>query len=192
MRRIIVSQFVTVDGVVEAPADEPGFDRGGWAFKYDRGADGHQYKADEVNDAGALLFGRKTYEAFAAVWPTMREDTGIADKMNSTPKYVVSSTLKTADWANSTILDGDAMAQVRELKSGDGGDILLHGSIALAAALAEHDLVDGYRLMVFPVVLGAGRKLWGDTGAPADLSLVEARAVGDAGVVVQTYERQRA
>jgi dihydrofolate reductase len=191
MRKIIVSQFVTVDNVVEAPADEPGFDRGGWAFRYDRGPDGHQYKADEVNDAGALLLGRKTYEAFAAVWPAMREDTGIADKMNSTPKFVVSSTLKTADWANSTILDGDAIAQVRELKSGDGGDILLHGSIALASALAEHDLVDGYRLMVFPVVLGAGRKLWGDTGAPADLSLVEARSVGDAGVVVQTYERKR-
>jgi len=192
MRKIVVSQFVTVDGVVESPAPEPGFDRGGWAFKYDRGAEGHKYKADEVETAGALLLGRKTYEAFAAVWPTMREDTGIADKMNSTPKYVVSSTLKTADWANSTILADDAIAAIRELRAGDGGDILVHGSLALVAALAEHDLVDVYRLMVFPVVLGAGRRLWGETGAPADLTLQETRAVGDAGVVVQTYERHRA
>ena len=192
MRKIVVSQFVTVDGVVESPAPEPGFDRGGWAFKYDRGADGHQYKADEVETAGALLLGRKTYEAFAAVWPTMREDTGIADKMNSTPKYVVSSTLETASWANSTILADDPMAAIRELRAGEGGDILVHGSLALVTALAEHDLVDVYRLMVFPVVLGAGRRLWGETVAPAELSLLETRAVGDAGVVVQTYERRRA
>jgi dihydrofolate reductase len=191
MRKIIVSQFVTVDNVVEAPAPEPGFDRGGWAFTYDRGADGHQYKADEVNDAGALLLGRRTYEAFAAVWPTMREDTGIADTMNALPKYVVSATLQTADWNNSTIVGGDVVERIRELKAGDGGDFLVHGSLALVTTLAEHDLVDGYRLMVFPVVLGAGRRLWGDTGAPADLSLVEARPVGDAGVVVQTYERKR-
>jgi dihydrofolate reductase len=191
MRKIIVSQFVTVDNVLEAPADEPGFDRGGWAFRYDRGADGHQYKADEVEAAGALLLGRKTYEAFAAVWPTMRADTGIADKMNSMPKYVVSSTLTAAEWHNSTIVSGDAIARIRDLRAEDGGDLLVHGSATLVAALAEHDLVDGYRLMVFPVVLGAGRKLWGDLAAPADLTLVETRAVGDAGVVVQTYERRR-
>jgi dihydrofolate reductase len=191
MRKIIVSQFVTVDNVVEAPANEPGFDRGGWAFAYDRGPEGHQYKADEVETAGALLLGRKTYEAFAAVWPTMREDTGIADKMNSLPKYVVSTTLTTADWENSTILGDDAIERIRELKEQDGGDILVHGSLDLVGALAAHDLVDGYRLMVFPVVLGAGRTLFGGSSAPRDLRLVETRAVGDEGVLVQTYERKR-
>ncbi len=187
MSRIVVSQFVTVDGVVEGPGNEPDFDRAGWAFQFDRGDEGNRYKLEEVFGAGALLLGRVTYEGFAAVWPSMTDEVGFADKMNTMPKYVVSSTLAEPGWANSTVLSGDVADEVEKLKRRDSGDILVNGSIQLVRTLAEHGLVDEYRLMVFPIVVGAGRRLFGDTDQVATLRLVEAKPVGPDGVAVLTY-----
>src|SRR5690348_4274107 len=123
MRRLVVSEFVTLDGVVEDPGGAEAFDLGGWAFQFDRGPEGDKFKLDEVADAGAMLLGRTTYEGFAEGWPSRTDDAGFADKMNGMAKYVVSTTLKSADWNNSTIIDGDVAAEVRRLKEGEGGDL---------------------------------------------------------------------
>jgi dihydrofolate reductase len=161
-----------------------GFDRAGWAFPFDRGDEGHKFKLDEVLAAEALLLGRITYEGFAAAWPRMTDDVGFADKMNSMPKYVVSTTLTEPGWHNTRVLGGDAVTEVRQLKQAPGGDLLVNGSGHLVRTLAAHNLVDEYRLMVFPVVLGSGKRLFGN-GATTDLGL-EAGPVGPAGVVVLT------
>jgi dihydrofolate reductase len=187
-RRIIVSEFVTVDGVMEDPGGAGEFDRGGWAFKYDRGPEGDKFKLDEVMQADVMLLGRKTYEGFARAWPDMTDDVGFADKMNSMPKYVISATLGQADWSNSTILTGDVVAAVTSLKEQGGGDILVAGSGQLVRTLHRHGLIDEYRLMVFPVILGAGERLFGDDAGVSSLRLVSASTVGD-GVLILTYER---
>jgi dihydrofolate reductase len=187
-RRIIVSEFVTVDGVMEDPGGAGEFDRGGWAFKYDRGPEGDKFKLDEVMQADVMLLGRKTYEGFARAWPDMTDDVGFADKMNSMPKYVISATLGQADWSNSTILTGDVVAAVTSLKEQGGGDILVAGSGQLVRTLHRHGLIDEYRLMVFPVILGAGERLFGDDAGVSALRLVSASTVGD-GVLILTYER---
>ncbi|MEU8251134.1 dihydrofolate reductase family protein [Nonomuraea sp. NPDC048916] len=150
--------------------------------------EGGQFKLDEVLAADALLLGRVTYEGFAAVWPKMRDDVGFADKMNGMRKYVVSTTLSAPEWRNTTVIRGDLAEEVGHLRQRPGGDILVTGSGRLVQALAELDLVDEYRLMVFPVVLGAGRRLFGDGARVTDLRLVEARPVGPDGVVVLTYQ----
>jgi dihydrofolate reductase len=187
MGKLVVSQFVSVDGVAEGPGNEPGFDRSGWAFQFDRGDEGNQFKLDEVFAADALLLGRTTYEGFAAAWPSMTDEAGFADKMNGMPKYVVSTTLTAPTWTNSTVLGGEVAAEVAKLKGELDGDILVNGSLQLVHALGQHDLVDEYRLMVFPIVVGAGRRLFADTTGTAPLRLIEAKPVGTDGVLTMVY-----
>jgi dihydrofolate reductase len=191
MRRVIVTEFVTLDGVMEDPGGAEGFEHGGWSFKHDRGAEGDKFKLDELVDAGALLLGRVTYEGFAKAWPSMTDEVGFADKMNGMPKYVVSSTLMDATWNNTTVLRGDAATEVAALKQQPGGDLLLAGSRTLAAALLRHGLVDELRLMVFPVILGTGMRLYGSDIPPNMLRLVESATIG-AGVQILVYQPQPA
>jgi dihydrofolate reductase len=174
MSKIVVSQFITVDGVVEDPGGSEGHERGGWAFQFERGAEGDKFKLDEVMASDALLLGRVTYEGFAAAWPSREGD--FADKFNTMPKYVVSSTLEDPEWNNSTVVGLDEIAGLRDRGE---GDILVNGSVQLVQALAERGLVDEYRLMVFPVVLGQGKKLFADDGVRQPLSVVEARPAGE-------------
>jgi dihydrofolate reductase len=189
MGRIVVTEFVSVDGVMEDPGGGETFDRGGWAFRFERGPEGDKYKFDELLESEALLLGRVTYQGFAKAWPTITDEVGFADKMNSMPKYVVSSTLKDAEWNNSTVITGDVVDEIRTLVHGIGGNILVAGSATLVATLVEHDLVDEYRLMVYPIVLGAGKRLFKDTHGPTSaLKLVEAKAV-DSGIVFHTYRK---
>ena len=183
MGKVIVSQFITVDGVVEDPGGSENFERGGWAFDFDRGDDGNQFKLDEVMAAEALLLGRTTYEGFAAAWPEREGE--FADKFNNMPKYVVSSTLSEPDWNNTQVIGTD---DVERLKSEIDGDILVNGSVQLVAALADAGLVDEWRLMVFPLVLGKGKKLFESDVPKAALELTDSRPVGDDGVTVQVFQ----
>jgi dihydrofolate reductase len=174
MSRIVVSQFITLDGVVEDPGGSEGMEHGGWAFQFERGPDGDKFKLDEVMSSDALLLGRITYEGFAAAWPSREGD--FADKFNSMPKYVVSSTLEDPEWNNSTVIGLEDLSGLRDRHD---GDILVNGSVQLVEALAARGLVDEYRLMVFPVVLGRGKKLFADDGVRQPLSVVEAKPVGE-------------
>jgi dihydrofolate reductase len=169
MGRIVVTEFISLDGVIEDPGGSEDFEYGGWTFEIERGEDGDKFKLDEALDADALLLGRKTYEGFAAAWPS--RDGEFADKFNNMPKYVVSSTLKDPDWTNSTVLDGDLAEDVSKLRQDVEGDIVVHGSAQLVQGLVEHGLVDELRLMVFPVVLGAGKRLFGETSDKRRLRL---------------------
>ena len=184
MGKVVITEFVSLDGVMEDPGGAEDYEHGGWTFAIDRGKDGDRFKADEGDAAEALLLGRRTYEGFAAAWPTMQGE--FADKFNAMPKYVVSSTLSDPQWTNSTVLRGDLVAEVDKLKDALGGDIVVHGSAQLAQALIEHDLVDELRLMVFPVVLGRGKRLFAVTGAKKPLRLTDCKTVGD-GIAVLTY-----
>lgn len=188
MGRVVVTEFVSLDGVMEDPGGAEDFEHGGWTFKFDRGPDGNQFKLDEVLESDALLLGRVTYEGFAAAWPTVTDDVGFADRMNGMPKFVASTTLDEADWSNSTVIKGDVAEEVTRLKQQPGGDILVAGSARLVHTLMRHDLVDEYRLMVFPVVLGSGKRLFPDAGGKTTLTLVESRPLGPDGVVLLTYE----
>jgi dihydrofolate reductase len=185
MGRIIVTEFVSLDGVMEAPGGGENYKHAGWTFQIKRGEEGDKFKLDETLDSEALLLGRVTYEGFAKAWPKMKND--FADKFNSMPKYVVSSTLKTADWNNSTILSGDVIEEVRALKAKLQGNIVVHGSARLAQALVANDLVDELRLMVFPVILGSGKRLFGTIDQKKSMKLVSSRTVGD-GVGILIYE----
>jgi dihydrofolate reductase len=185
MAKVVVTQFVTVDGIFEDPGGSEEFERGGWAFQFDRGAEGNQFKLDEVLASDALLLGRTTYEGFAAAWPSRTGE--FADKFNGMRKYVVSSTLTDPEWNNSTVISGSVADEVRKLKQANGGDILVNGSAQLVETLMANDLVDEYRLMVFPVVLGKGKRLFGDPEAAKALELAEVRPVGPDGVVILTY-----
>ena len=184
MARIVVTEFVSLDGVVEDPGGAEDFKHGGWTFEIDRGEDGDRYKLDEALEADALLLGRKTFEGFAAAWPSMTGE--FADKFNAMPKYVVSSTLKEPQWNNSTVLKGDVVEEVSKLRQGPEGDIVVHGSAQLVQTLVENDLVDELRLMVFPVVLGSGKRLFGEMGDKKRLRLTDSKTVGD-GVTILTY-----
>jgi len=187
MGKVVVSQFITLDGVAEDPGGAEDFDRGGWAFEFSRGDEGDKFKLDEVMAADALLLGRKTYEGFAAAWPGRTDDMGFADKFNNMPKYVVSTSLSDPEWTNSHVLGDDLTAEVERLKSEVNGDILVNGSLQLVHALAAAGLVDEWRLMVFPVVLGEGKKLFSDGGTPkTPLELTQSQAVGD-GVAILVY-----
>jgi dihydrofolate reductase len=190
MRRIVVTEFVSLDGVMEDPGGAEGTAGGGWAFKFERGAEGDKYKLDELMAADAMLLGRVTYEGFAQAWPSITDEVGFADRMNGMPKYVVSSTLQKAEWNNSRVLRGDVAAEVGKLKQEPGGDILVAGSARLVHALQEADLVDEYRLMVYPTVLGAGKRLFADGGRASALRLVEARPAG--AVAIMTLQPVRA
>ncbi len=188
MAKLVVSQFVTLDGVAEDPGGAEGFDRGGWAFKFDRGPDGDQFKLDEVMAADALLLGRLTYEGFAAAWPSREGE--FADKFNNMAKYVVSTTLRDPEWQNSTVIADDVAGQVAKLKEAPGGDILVNGSMSLLPTLIEHDLVDEYRLMVFPAIAGDGKRLFGETVDMKALKLTGSRQAGE--VLITTFEPVRA
>ncbi len=188
MGRVVVSEFVSLDGVMEDPGGSEGTRNAGWTFRFGRGAGGDRFKLDEVLEAEALLLGRVTYQAFAGAWPTMEDPVGFAAKMNAMPKYVVSTTLRDGDatWNNSTVLRGDAAADVRALKETVRGDLLVAGSASLVQSLVEHGLVDEFRIMVFPIVLGSGKRLFGDVSEAAVLALDEVTTVGD-GIVILTY-----
>jgi dihydrofolate reductase len=183
--RIVVTEFVSLDGVMEAPGGGESFRHGGWSFEIERGEEGDKFKLDETLSSEALLLGRVTYEGFAAAWPAREGE--FADKFNTMPKYVVSSTLEDPEWSNSTVLKGDVAEEVARLKREQDGDIVVHGSAQLVQALVEHDLVDELRLMVFPVVLGSGKRLFGETGEKKPLNLVDSKMVGD-GVAILVYE----
>ena len=187
MGRIVVTEFVSLDGVVEAPGGGEDFKYAGWTFEIDRGDEGNKFKLDETVSSEALLLGRVTYEGFAAAWPSRTDEFGFADKFNSMPKYVVSSTLEDPEWNNSTVLKGDVVEEVSRLKQEQEGDIVIHGSPQLVQTLIEHDLVDEYRLMLFPVVLGSGKRLFGETTEKKSLRLVDSKVVGD-GVAILIYQ----
>jgi dihydrofolate reductase len=186
MGRIVVTEFISLDGVIEAPGGDEGFRHKGWSFDIDRGEEGNKFKLDETMASDALLLGRTTYEGFANAWPG--RDGEFADKFNSMPKYVVSSTLRDPEWTNSTVLDGDVAESVAKLKQQHDGDIVVHGSASLVQALIEHDLVDELRLMVYPVVLGSGKRLFGETSDKKPLKLTSSQSVGD-GVAILVYGR---
>jgi dihydrofolate reductase len=183
MGRIVVTEFVSLDGVMEDPGGSENFKYGGWTFEIDRG-EGSKFKLDETLESEALLLGRVTYEGFAEAWPSRQGE--FADKFNRMPKYVVSSTLEEAEWNNSTVLKGDVAEKVSELRQEHDGDIVVHGSAQLVQTLLEHDLVDELRLMVFPVVLGSGKRLFGDTSEKKRMRLVDSKTVGE-GVSILIY-----
>ena len=183
MGRIVVTEFITLDGVVEDPGGSEGHPHGGWAFETVRG-EGEKFKFDETMASEAILLGRRTYEGFAQAWPSREGE--FADKFNSMPKYVVSSTLKNPDWGDSTVLTGDLAEAVAKLRGQHDGDVVVHGSVQLAQALLANDLVDELRLMVFPVVLGSGKRLFGSSSDKKPMRLAESREVGD-GVVILVY-----
>jgi dihydrofolate reductase len=188
MSKLVVSEFVTLDGVMEDPGGAEGFDRGGWAFRFERGPEGDRFKLDEVLEADALLLGRRTYEGFAEAWPSRTDEAGFADKMNAMRKYVVSTTLETAGWNNSTLIAGDVATEVAKLKDQPGGDILVAGSRTLVQTLLRHDLVDELRLMVFPVALGSGKRLFPDAAEMTTFELVETRPAGAVAILVLRRE----
>jgi dihydrofolate reductase len=188
MGRIVVSEFVSLDGVIEAPGGGEDYRHGGWSFEIDRGPEGDRFKLDETIQAEALLLGRVTYEGFAAAWPTMQGE--FADKFNSMPKYVISSTLEQPEWNNTTVLGGDLVDEVSKLRESVSGDVVVHGSARLVQGLLEHDLVDELRLMVYPVVLGSGKRLFGKTTDKTRVRLTDTQLVGD-GIVIHTYESVR-
>ncbi|HMJ01040.1 MAG TPA: dihydrofolate reductase family protein [Gaiellaceae bacterium] len=185
MGRIVVTEFVSLDGVMEDPGGAESFKHGGWTFEISRGDEGDKFKLDEALSSEALLLGRVTYEGFAAAWPSREGE--FADKFNNMPKYVVSSTLEEPEWSNSTVLKGDLAEEVAKLKQAHEGDIVVHGSASLVQALLEHDFVDELRVMVFPVVLGSGKRLFGETSDKKPLRLVDSKTVGD-GVAILTYQ----
>jgi dihydrofolate reductase len=183
--RIVVTEFVSLDGVMEAPGGGENFKHAGWTFEINRGDEGDKFKLDETFSSEALLLGRVTYEGFAAAWPSREGE--FADKFNAMPKYVVSSTLQDPEWNNTTVLKGDVVEEVAKLREAQDGDIVVHGSARLVQTLVEHDLVDELRLMVFPVVLGTGKPLFDGTSDKKPLRLVDSKVVGD-GVAILVYQ----
>jgi len=191
MGKLVVTEFISIDGVIEDPGGAEDFAHGGWVFQFERGEEGNKFKLDEVLEAEAQLLGRVTYEGFAAAWPSRTDEAGFAERMNAMPKYVVSSTLRELTWSNSTLIEGDVAAEVAKLKKQVPGDILVAGSATLVRALVDHDLVDELRLMVFPIVLGSGKRLFGDSASTKAFRLLESQPVGDDGVVILRYEPVR-
>lgn len=191
MGKVVVSQFITVDGVIEDPGGSENHDRGAWAFQFERGPEGDQFKLEELQASDALLLGRTTWEGFAEAWPGRTDDAGFAEKFNTMPKYVVSTTMSDEDagWENSHVVRGDLAEEVGKLKEKHEGNLMVNGSIQLVHALADKQLVDEYRLMVYPTVLGDGKKMFGQTGRAQDLKLVETKPVGDQGVMVAVYQQ---
>jgi dihydrofolate reductase len=185
MGRIVITEFVSLDGVMEDPGGAEQFEHGGWSFEFARGEAGDRFKLDETMGSAALLLGRVTYEGFADAWPS--RDGEFADKFNTMPKYVVSSTLHDPEWTNTTVISGDDLATaVGRLKTELDGDVVVHGSASLAQALLAQDLVDELRLMVFPVVLGTGKRLFAEGSGKKALALVDSKTVGD-GVTILVY-----
>jgi dihydrofolate reductase len=183
--RIVVTEFVSLDGVIEDPGGAEDFKHGGWSFEFNRGDEGDKFKLDETLSSEALLLGRRTFEGFAEAWPSREGE--FADKFNTMPKYVVSSTLEEPEWTNSTVLKGEVAKEVAKLRQELDGDIVVHGSARLVQTLLEHDLVDELRLMVFPVVLGSGKRLFAESSDKKPLQLADSKVVGD-GVAILVYE----
>jgi dihydrofolate reductase len=188
MGKLVVTEFVSLDGVMQAPGGEE-FKYPGWSFAFDRGDDGNDFKLQETMESDVLLIGRVTYESFAGAWPERKGE--FADKFNTMPKYVVSSTLDDPEWNNTTVLKGSAAEEASKLKGEIDGIIQVPGSLRLVQELLEYDLVDELHLMIFPVVLGTGRRLFGETSEKTDWRLVESKPVGPDGVLVLAYERIR-
>ena len=186
MGRIVVTEFVSLDGVMEDPGGAESFKYGGWTFEIARGEEGDRFKLDETMQSDALFLGRRTYEGFAEAWPQREGE--FADKFNGMRKYVVSSTLRDPSWPNTTVLDGDLPSAAARVREETSGDAVVHGSAQLVQGLLEADLVDELRLMVFPVVLGAGKRLFGETSDKKPLKLTDSKVVGD-GVAILVYER---
>jgi dihydrofolate reductase len=184
MSRVIVIEFVSLDGITQDPDGSEGSEQGGWAFRYGPEAiAGDKFNMGEVLDTGTMLLGRRTWQMFAKIWPG--RDDEFSSKLNAMPKLVASRSLKGAtEWQNSTVLEGDLVATVRERKQAH--DIMVTGSASIVRALMDHDLVDEYRLLVFPLVLGAGERLFRDGVAPMDLSLVSAQTTGPAVRLIYT------
>jgi dihydrofolate reductase len=189
MGKLTVTEFVSLDGVFEDPGGAEQYEHGGWTFEYDRGDDGNAFKLEELMGAKVQLLGRITYEGFAEAWPS--RDGPFADKLNNDPKVVVSTTLRSPTWQNTTVISDDVVEQISKLKRETDGDILVAGSGRLVETLLEADLVDELRLMIFPTILGRGRRLFPDGIDRLKLRLVESRQVGPDGVQVQVYERAR-
>jgi dihydrofolate reductase len=185
MRKIIASQYLSVDGVLEDPVGMEGSGLGDWTGPFSRGPKGDVFKHEELFNCDTVLLGRRTYDGFAAVWPTVDDEAGFAKRINAMPKIVVSTTLKTADWNNSTIIDNDVVARIQKLKAEPGGDIIVYGSAMLLHTLMHARLVDQYNLMIFPTILGRGIRLfpqdWKDT-----LKLAECTEFGS-GIVLLRY-----
>jgi dihydrofolate reductase len=180
MRRIVVTEFVSLDGVMEEPR---------WTFEFDRGPDGDRFKYDELFASEALLLGRITYQGFAQAWPNMGQD-DFGQRMNNIPKYVVTSTLTDAEatWGPTTVIRGDIVAEIAKLKAEPGGDLLVEGSSQLARTLTARGLVDDYRLMVFPIILGSGKRLFpAEMNEPARLALTSSKTIND-GILLLTYQ----
>lgn len=191
MRKLAVTEFMTLDGVMEDPGGAEDFAHGGWSFKFSD-PEGMSFKLDELTAFDALLLGRRTYEGFAAAWPGRTDEVGFAEKMNGMRKHVVSSTLTDPSWQNSEVLaGGDAVpSAVAELKAGDGGDVLIAGSRSLLPTLAAHDLIDEYRLLVHPIVLGSGKRLFDGIADPFTLRLAHSRTLAT-GSLILIYEPVR-
>jgi dihydrofolate reductase len=185
MARVVVTEFVTLDGVFEDPGGSEGHERGGWAFQFERGEDGDKFKLDETMSSGGLLLGRRTFEEFAKHWPSREGE--FAEKFNGLPKYVVSSTIEHPRWGNGTVLKGDVVDEVSRVKQDVDGEIVVYASYQLARTLIDNDLVDELRLVVFPVLLGGGQRLFGETGDQKPMRLVGTTTIGD-GLTRLTYE----
>jgi dihydrofolate reductase len=184
MGQIVATEFISIDGVIEAPGGGEGYKYDGWTFEFDRGDEGNQFKLDETRASAALLLGRRTYEGFAAAWPSREGE--FADLFNSMPKYVVSTTLEQPEWTNTTVVKD--IADVANIKDEVEGELVVHGSAQLVQGLLENDLVDELRLMVFPVVLGTGKRLWGETTDKKQFKLADTKIVGE-GIAILTFRR---
>ena len=184
MGRIVITEFISLDGVIEAPGGGEGFKYDGWTFEFDRGEEGEKFKLDETRATAALLLGRRTYEGFAGAWPSREGE--FADLFNSMPKYVVSTTLDHADWNNTTILR--SVDDVAKAKDDVEGELVVHGSAQLVQGLLEHDLVDELRLMVFPIILGTGKRLWGETSDKKQFEIADTKTVGE-GITILTLRK---
>ena len=187
MGKLVVTEFVSIDGVFEDPGGSEAYEHGGWTFEYDRGEDGDEFKLNEVMEAQVQLLGRVTYEGFAAAWPS--REGPFADKLNSDPKYVVSTTLEDPEWENTKVISRNVVDDISRLKDETQGVILVAGSGTLVQTLLAANLVDELRLMVFPTILGRGKRLFPDGIDRLKWKLTESKTVGTDGVQVQTYER---
>jgi len=189
MGKVVVTEFITLDGVIEDPGGSEKTELGGWAFQFERGEEGERFKLDELTASDAQLLGRVTYDGFAAAWPAMEEATGdFGKKMNAMPKYVVSKTLQSAEWNNTTVLRGDLADEVAPLKEQYAGDILVAGSAQLVQSLLAADLVDELHLMVFPVFLGRGKRLFADETGSQRFTLADVRQTAE--VAILTLRRE--
>jgi dihydrofolate reductase len=186
-RKIVVTQYISLDGVIQDPVGMEDSGLGNWTGPFKRGPEGDRFKVDELFAASALIFGRTTYDAFASVWPIVNDETGYAKRMNELPKFLASSTRKSATWGKTTIWNGDLADVATAMKAEGEGDVLIFGSISVCHELATLDLIDEYRLMTYPTILGIGKRLYPD-GAKSQLSLAECRQFGS-GIVMTRYVR---